>query len=103
MVGVAEQGELERVLGGERREPLHGVAGDPQNDRSGLLVLPRVVAHAACLHRAPRRARLRVEEEDDGSSAQVGERDRPAVLVWEGEGRGFGARLDHQNPPTAVS
>ena len=64
--------------------------------RADVLVCRQVVPYSARLRRAPRRAGLGVEIEDDGSAAQRRERDARAVLVGKGEVGGLLAGLDHR-------
>jgi hypothetical protein len=92
---MTKQGEVEALLGVELLDRVDRVGRDAEHDRAGLLVGGQVVANAAGLGRAPGRVGLGVEVEDHGAAAQVGERDRLAVLVGEREVGGGAASFDH--------
>src|SRR6185312_14710948 len=85
LVGIGQQRILDVVF---LREPLlrtHSIARDAENDGAGFLKLCKLVAKAAGFDRAAGRVGAWIEEEDDGRTFELRERNGVAVLVGEGE------------------
>src|SRR5258708_39371493 len=79
----------------EALDRLDRVGRNPEDDRTALLVIGAVVAHAARLGRAARRVGLRVEVEDGRLATEVRQLHCAAVLVRQLEVGGLVALFDH--------
>ena len=70
LVGVRQQGEVERVLVAELGLAVHRVGADTDPLGADRRELPGEVAEVAVLPRATRRHRLRIKEQHDGAVGQ---------------------------------
>jgi hypothetical protein len=94
-IGIAEEIEIQLLLGFEAGLDFDGVAAHSQDDHAKLVELPFCVAKLGRFNRSAGRVRLRIEEEHDAFAEMVGERDVVAGVVLQAKRGGFVAYFKH--------
>jgi hypothetical protein len=94
-VRIAEEIEVEFLLGFEASLRFHGVAAHPEDDHSQLVELLFCVAKLGRFGRSTGSVGFGIEEENDAFAGEVRERNFVAGVVLQSEFRGFVANLEH--------
>jgi hypothetical protein len=100
--GVAEQGEIEGVLGLERGLGFDGVGAHAEDGDSEIVEILFCVAKLGRLYRSTGSVGFGVEEKNDAPAGEVLEGDGLAIIGLETEGGGFGAYFEHLNVPLGL-
>ena len=95
-IGIAEQGEFEVELFGERLVLRCRVEADSQDLAVLLLELVGEIAEPATLGRSAGGVGLRIEPEQDVLSAKVGQRERVSLMCLDGEVGCFVSDREHR-------
>jgi hypothetical protein len=94
---VAEQGEIEILLGLEGGLGFDGIGAHAEDSDTELVEIFLCVAKLGRFNRSTGGVGFGVEEEEDALAGEVFEGDGFAFVGLEAEGRGFGADFEHGN------
>lgn len=95
-IHVGQQPEVEALLPSERQVDLGWVEGGAKDLGAGLLELGGSIPEPLALPRSPGRGGLDEPPHHHPSSPEVGQRNRVAVLIRQGEVGGRGSLLEHE-------
>jgi hypothetical protein len=101
--GIAEQGEIEILLGLEGGLGRDGVGAHAEDGDIELVEVLFCVTKLGRFDGSTGGVGFWVEEEEDALAGEVFERDFAAIVGWEAEGGGFGAYFEHRNSSRRVS
>jgi hypothetical protein len=93
--GIAEQWEIQFLLGLERGLGFDGVGAEAKDSDAKFIEFFFCVTKLGRFDGSTGRAGFGVEEEEDALAGEVFEREVGASVGFEAEGRGFGADFKH--------
>jgi hypothetical protein len=93
--GIAEQGEIEILLGFEGGLAFNGIGAHAENGHAVLVKIFFCVTKLGRFDGSTAGVGFGVKEEEDELAGEVFEGDSFAFVRWEAEGGGFGADLEH--------
>jgi hypothetical protein len=99
VIGIAEQREIELVLGLEPRQGFDGIRAHAQDGHTLLIELLFCVTKLGRFDGSTGSVGFRKEEEQDAPPLEVFQRDVFAFLGWEPEAGGFVAEFEHEKFP----